>query len=361
MLLERAKIYGVDGAGGEDPRLIRTENAAGLSWSYGENGEIYSDFDRCYPWCDMIEVEDDERNVFIRIPKFYSRITENADGTYKYQISGTRYEGFTTLFVDGYGQELDYVLVGKYEAELFDNGLRSRSNAAVCTSKSIDGSNGLRSAVPKGYQLYDIWIDAMIKQLFLIEFATTDCQSVMAGWTNVGNSASLLTGHTDGIKTPSGSFNASSGTGDHSDGLHACKYRGIENPWGNTWTLVDGIRFVDEKTYVCYDPAHYAEIISSDNSWYKYVGNRSMPDNGNGYVQKVEPFPRIPALAFVTNAMGSAHYYSDRYYASAGTRVLAIGGWAGSGKSAGLWCMHSSIGGNSVGIARGARLCYKPV
>ena len=51
----------------------------------------------------MYEVVDEHGNVFIRIPKFYTRITRNPNGTYKHQLSGYRYEGFTTLFVDGHG------------------------------------------------------------------------------------------------------------------------------------------------------------------------------------------------------------------------------------------------------------------
>ena len=102
MLLEKAKIYGVDGVGQSSPSLTRTDSAEGLTYSVGAS-EIKSDFDKCFPWSDMQEVVDDSGNVFIRIPKFYSKVTKNANGTYKHQISGFRYEGFSTLFVDGKG------------------------------------------------------------------------------------------------------------------------------------------------------------------------------------------------------------------------------------------------------------------
>ena len=101
MNIEKAKIYGVDKVGSSTPSaLTRTDDAVGLSYTVGTT-DIVSDFDRCYPWSDMQEVTDASGNVFIKIPKFYSKITKNSDGTYKHQISGIRYEGFSTLFVDG--------------------------------------------------------------------------------------------------------------------------------------------------------------------------------------------------------------------------------------------------------------------
>src|SRR5690606_31912253 len=95
--------------------LARTDSGVGLGYTVGES-EIQSDFNRCYPWSNMEEVTDEHGNVFIKIPKFYSKVTLNPDGTYKHQLSGIRYDGFTTLFIDGKGNEIDYVLVGKYEA-----------------------------------------------------------------------------------------------------------------------------------------------------------------------------------------------------------------------------------------------------
>ena len=88
--------------GQSSPTLTRTDSAVDKSYTIGDS-EIHSDFDNCYPWSDMQEVIDAENNVFIKIPKFYSKVTKNANGTYKHQISGVRYDGFTTLFVDGKG------------------------------------------------------------------------------------------------------------------------------------------------------------------------------------------------------------------------------------------------------------------
>lgn len=47
MLLEKTKIYGVDGVGKSTPTLTRTDAAAGLSYARGVS-EITSDFDRVF-------------------------------------------------------------------------------------------------------------------------------------------------------------------------------------------------------------------------------------------------------------------------------------------------------------------------
>ena len=197
MVLEKARIYGVDGVGQANPSLTRIDAAVGMTYTKGAS-EIKSDFDKCFPWSDMHEVVDEFGNVFIYIPKFYSKITKNANGTYKHQISGFRYEGFSTLFVDGKGNEIDYVLVGKYEASGDKTKAYSKSGATCLVNITLPQLRTACMAHGEGYQQYDFLIDAIIKELFLVEFATTNCQSIMRGWTD-GNSAALQTGHTDNV------------------------------------------------------------------------------------------------------------------------------------------------------------------
>lgn len=351
MFLEKALIYGVDKVGSSDPNaLVRTDDAVGLSYTVGTT-DITSDFDRCYPWCDMREVTDEAGNVFIKIPKFYSKITENADGTYKHQLSGLRYEGFSTLFVDGKGNEIDYVLVGKYEGSGSSARLYSKSGQNILVHIRMDSLRTAARANGRGYQQYDFLIDLIIKELFLIEFATTQSQGIMRGYVDQGTAA-IQTGRTDTISTPSGSDTS------NTDGQHAMKYRGIENLWGNTYNYVDGILFSEEKIYVCYDPAGYqaGEVGSS----YIYVGNRDTTTEG--YVRKVQPLPGNPLLQYVTAGGGGATtYYCDRCMFSSNLRILRLGGTWDSGSGAGLWAWLSDAGPIYNTAFLSGRLCYKPV
>lgn len=369
MLLEKTKIYGVDGVGKSTPTLTRTDAAAGLSYARGVS-EITSDFDKCFPWCEMKEVVDEYGNVFIRIPKFYTKITKNDDGSYKHQISGCRYDGFGTLFVDGKGNELDYILVGKYEGSLVTSGdknydaqnqkVKSKSGQTVLVSITR-GTYRMRCRnVGKGYQQYDFLIDAIIKELFLIEFATTNSQSVMQGWTNGENTAALITGHTDLVKTASGSWNTNhveDCATCNTDGKHACKYRGIENPFGNVWKWCDGINFDTEKIYVCEDPEHYAD--DKHDAPYTYMGDRLMSE---GYLKEVTPFAKNPLLGYATAIGASATtHYSDYYYVSNTGTVLSCGGDWGCGARAGLWYWGGYFTASYANSYIGGRLCYKPL
>lgn len=351
MNIEKAKIYGVDKVGSSNPAaLVRTDDAVGLNYTVGTT-DIKSDFDRCYPWSDMQETTDASGNVFIKIPKFYAKITKNADGTYKHQISGVRYEGFSTLFVDGMGNELDYVLVGKYEGSGSASRVYSKSGQTVLVNITLDNFRAGCKANGAGYQQYDFLIDLIIKELWLVETKTTNSQSVMYGYAN-GNSAAIATGRTDAVKTPSGSEVS------NTDGNHACKYRGIENLWGNVNKWCDGISFNAEKVFICTDPASYSggKVAAP----YVYHGNRP---TSSGNITKVEPLDRNPLIQYATAASGGSAttYYSDYVYYSASGTVLDVGGNWNSATNAGMWYWRGSNTASSANPALGGRLCYKPL
>ncbi|HBJ98097.1 MAG TPA: hypothetical protein DDY82_03405 [Clostridiales bacterium] len=366
MILEKMKIYGVDNVGQSFTTLTRTDSATNLTYTVGQS-EIKSDFDNCYPWCEMTEIVDETGNVFVKIPKFYSKITKNANGTYKLQISGCRYDGFSTLFIDGEGNEIDYVLVGKYEGS-YDadaQSIKSQSGKTIKTNLSLTNFRTACKKNGEGYQQYDFLIDCIIKELFTIEFANTDSQSIMKGFTHSDNTTFLITGHTDNVKTPSGSYNNNhdlleepwTDTSCNTDGKHACKYRGMENLWGNTWTWCDGINFDNTKVFICTNPKHYQS--NKYDAPYFYVGERV---NSSGYVKVVAPLEKNTLLTFVSElGAGSSTYYSDFCYNSESGKILACGGSWRFSTNAGLWMCN---GVEVVDVEKGdfsCRLCYKPL
>ena len=344
-------IYGVTNVGGKSPMLERTDNAVGLSYTIGES-EIISDFDTCYPWSEMKEVSDNYGNVFIKIPKFYAKVTKNVDGTYKHQISRSCYDGFSTLFVDGKGNEIDYILIGKYEASGDSTRAYSKSGKPVLVNRTRSQFRTACKANGAGYQQYDFLIDTIIKELWLVEMKTTNSQSVMMGYTNPDNAAALQTGTTDTILTPSGSPVS------NTDGKHACKYRGIENPFGNVWKWCDGINFGSEKIYVCEDPEYYTD--DKHDAHYTYMGDRVIAD---GYIKTVTPFAKNPLLGYATDVGTSeAAYYCDYTRCNSGIgTALCCGGFWSNGVFAGLWSWHGGYGALLEDAAIGGRLCYKPI
>lgn len=340
------RIYGVDLVGSEDPNaLVRTDDAIGLNVTVGTS-EITSDFDSYYPWNSIEEVTDDAGNVFIKIPKFYSKITKNADGTYKHQLSGTKHEGFDTLFKVG-AKEIDYVMVGKYEGSGSSERVYSKSGRKLLVEITMDDFRNGCKANGIGYQQYDFLIDLIIKELWLIEMKTTDCQSIMCGYTN-DHYSSAFSGDTDDISTPSGSPVS------NTDGNHACKYRGIENPWGNIYKRCDGISFSGSSVYICTEPSAY----QSGNITEPYVlyGTRASSD---GYAKTVEPLKEGSLIQYVTTVnTAQGAYYCD--FTEIDGSILLSGGSFSSRASAGLWCWNSGNPASHSSISTGGRLCYKP-
>ena len=343
---ELDKIYGVDLVGSASPSaLTRTDDAVGLNVTVGTS-EITSDFDNCYPWNSIEEITDGAGNVFVKIPKFYSKITKNTDGTYKHQLSGTKHEGFDTLFKVG-AKEIDYVMVGKYEGSGSSSKVYSKSGQAPLVSITMDNFRNGCKAHGAGYQQYDFLIDLIIKELWLVEMATTNCQAKMYGYANDKSSA-INTGATDTVATPTGSPIS------NTDGKHACKYRGIENPWGNIYKWCDGISFSGSSVYVCTEPSAYQAGKTSES--YVSYGTRASSD---GFVKTVAPLAEGSLIQYVT-AVGAdeSSYYCDKSFQ--GGAVLVCGGLWSGGTTSGLWCWNgSNYAGYSSDLVSG-RLCYKP-
>ena len=343
---ELDKIYGVDLVGLANPSaLTRTDDAVGLNVTVGTS-EITSDFDNCYPWNSIEEVTDDFGNVFVKIPKFYSKITKNSDGTYKHQLSGTKHEGFDTLFKVG-AKEIDYVMVGKYEGSGSVDRVFSKSGQTPLVSLTMDDfRNGCR-ANGTGYQQYDFLIDLIIKELWLVEMATTNCQAKMYGYAN-NNSAAINTGTTDTVATPTGSPIS------NTDGKHACKYRGIENPWGNIYKWCDGISFSGSSVYVCTEPTAYS--AGKTTGLYEYYGERASSD---GFVKTVAPLAEGSLIQYVTAVdADESYYYCDKSWQ--GGNVLNCGGSWADGTRAGLWYWYGKASAALTNISISGRLCYKP-
>lgn len=342
------QIYGVDLVGAADPHaLVRTDAAVGRNVTVGAS-TIDSGFDSCYPWSDIEEVTDKFGNVFVKIPKFYSKITKNVDGTYKHQLSGTKYEGFDTLFKIG-ENEIDYVMVGKYEGSGTSSRIYSKSGQPPLVSIKMDDYRNGCKANGAGYQQYDFLIDLIIKELWLVEMKTTDCQSIMYGYAKNGNSTKIDTGATDEVTKPSGSPVS------NTDGEHACKYRGIENPWGNIYKWCDGISFSGSSVYVCTEPTAYS--AGKTSGLYEYYGTRP---SSNGFVKTVAPLKEGSLIQYVT-AVGAdeSSYYCDKSWQ--GGDVLYCGGIWSNGADAGLWFWAGYLTASHTSNGVGGRLCYKPV
>lgn len=356
MMLEKTKIYGVDFIFGDNP--VRTDDAVGLSYSTGLKnpslllGEIKSDFDHCYPWSDITAVSDELGNIFMRIPKFYAKVAKNAYGDYKIQISGCRYEGFSTLHIDGKGNELDYVLVGKYEGSGSSSRICSKSGQTVLTNITCDAFRTACRANGEGYQLYDILIDSMLKLLFMVEFATAKSIYVMDGWGDSTSSAALLTGHTDLFRT------ASCGLGFNYTGSPiACMYRGVENWIGNYREFCDGLYAKSKSVTICTDPTCYH--LYAEGSSYRHAW---VPFEATSLIVSLKPLEGFP-LIFIPKEVDPIPVKNpiSKYFGTFGAPQSQGGFWSFTESwwngCKQLWNYNPE----TYSKYTGGRLCFKPI
>ncbi len=184
-----AAIYGVSWDGGSNPALTRTDDAVGMVANVGVSGggPVDNDFDTAEIFSEITEVTDALGNVFVRIPKVYiEKTATGAARTWRVSKAGPGSMGYLPACFWDFtnGVELDYIDVGKYPAGLDGSSrLTSKAGEYPLISKNIVEFRDYARANGAGYQQLDIHVADLLQVLMIIEFATLDLQSVMAGYT----------------------------------------------------------------------------------------------------------------------------------------------------------------------------------
>ena len=161
-----------------------------------ETGTVSSDFDNCYPWCDMrlcnitdplgarsITYEGEtgfsySKDVFVEVPKFYfKRLYDSVTETETWVISDKGGDGFVVepWFLDSDGKEVSVRYIARYNL----GANISRTGEVPYIQATF---NELKSkCVNAGFSLSDIYAYQAITHLFAIEVGTKDSQSLFPG------------------------------------------------------------------------------------------------------------------------------------------------------------------------------------
>lgn len=156
------------------------------------------------------------------------------------------------------------------------------------------------------------------------------------------------TGITDTVKGSSGSFTS------NTNGYYPMVYRGIENLYGNIWTIMSDVIISDYKAYVCYDCSKFT--TTSEAEGYEEV-SYDLAITGN-YIKELgfdlnNPSVRLP----ITTGGGSTTYYCDYFNISAGANCeLLFGGSLTRGADAGVFCRNGNVTVSLFHWTYGARL-----
>ena len=190
-------------------------------------------------------------------------------------------------------------------------------------------------------------------------------------WDNYNNHYPFVPcGHTDSLGNKTGyvNYNMMNETGEVQKTVQVPRYRGVENPFGHTWTWTDGVNVrispTEEKggdnlskVFVTDDPSLFND---SNCEGYRYIGNEGRI---SGFVKSVL-FGEGGEIMAETVGGGSTTYFCDYHY----TDILTIeqlngvlcSGDVKDGGSAGL-VYSSSVFNPAQGSSRtSSRLCFIP-
>lgn len=319
------------------------------------NGAGSSPLDNVYPWNKMEEWNVVNGNITVKrgqsgfsltandvvvfIPGYYYKIVKDtANSKIYYYISQKASTGFSKHP----GSDR---CVGKYNTGA---GYVSKSGLAPLVSITRAQARTGHKGRGAKFNNYDIASMRAIQLMYLIEFASWDSQSKIGRGYVDGNSAAINTGSCDAMTYHTG---RPAGT----NGKTGVMYRWIENPWGNVFDWVDGFNANNRATYVCTNPANFADDTDANYTATGITLPSSNFISGYGYSSNA-PWALIPDVATGSETT----YVCDYVFSDAGWRVLGAGGsWSNAGR-AGLFYFYSSYASSGSYAGIGARQLYLP-
>lgn len=276
----------------------------------------------------------DNGETYVYIPKFWSKIIDDAENSRLYiYISAVPAEGFTLHPGSGH-------YMSRYECNsdfLSAPGTAPKVNTNLATFRANIGD-----IYGKKYQ-YDIHTYNALQLLYLVEFCNFNTQGTIGAGITSGSAKNV--GETDILTYHTGRV-------DGTDNVSAVQYRWIENLWGNVWNWVDGVLIQDGLVYICDDYTKYSSTITSD-----YINIGLTTPTGYGFYKTSQVYNNCYLIPATIGGSDST-YTCDYYYYDAGLRSLYVGGTYSYGSSAGLfdWNSYSAPGNANAGVGGRALL-----
>jgi hypothetical protein len=352
------------------PTLTRVGDAADMSVEYVADDATYghydSDFDDYLPWSGMGRVEvttagdirgkhgETDLNgtstfdetyggtgttlIYVSIPKFWYRVDYSTltPSTVTYWISPYPLAGYqlhpafqrSRTYGNAYGV-VEYVYVGAYEGYKPGTGLLSVVDQTPTVSLTRAQFRTAANAVGGTLLDYTTW--SAIQLLYLVEYASLDSQTALAegithapnvigtGFTSNATPGGYDLGNTSGkVKVGCSHWNTS-GTNDW-----AMSYRGIENLWGNTWTILDGINIdITKEIYIAGNSISFADKAAgvATMAVSPYSDARILAPAADGYIKAPATFEPDAGARWSffpgTVTGGSSSTYMCDYYITA--------------------------------------------
>lgn len=360
--------------------------------------------------------------VMVYIPKFYykvvplklDKIEDTGFGYHirkaNYYITDTPKPGFKLhpAFINEDGKEVDYFLYSAYEGSVFRTSVNDYFDDAEYQIFTISNTDLLSSVSGKkpitgqrvlltrynaemlatnrsgGWHCQTLKAISALQFLIMIELGTMNVQTALSyGVTGTGKdystiNYSALTGATNNLGNKSGQASSTFyrywdntqkttiSESTTSDRTLSCSYRGIENPWGNSFKWVEGINIWGNgfmsggQAYICND-FNFAENRNNGN--YSPIGF-TLPEetayiSAIGYGDEKYDWVFLPSESKGTSILpvGDQGYNTkelDKY-----TTMMCSGAW-GSNNAAGMFVAYVTNAYTYKNIHVGCRLIYLP-
>lgn len=326
--------------GGTGTWILVNENgdAVDTTSTYFANHPIYKELDKEYVLGE---------NTFINVPKFYVR----SNGEDSFWISNVEKPGFVVHpAFKRVTRELNNFYIGKYtcssnysskENELPVVGETFSKMKSMCESKNAGGIGG--------YHMMSIYEYSALQLLFLIEYRSTDCQTLIG-------TGCISSQNVEVCSSPN---------------VETSNYHGIIGLWGNAWQYVDCIKststgVIKVKSFNDYsldDEYYYTTNIKMNTKPIKEIYtagvncgyyNNLIIDDGENYSTK---YLFIPNASTLTNNYYNGSYSDYMYCPVYGNdNYLAVGGSCDSQNMAGLFAKKFISAGDKSLFAT-TRIC----
>lgn len=354
--------------------------------------------------------------VMVYQPKFYYRVVplrleKNSVSGLGYHIRKANYyvtdkpqTGFKIhpVFIDGNGNEVNYVLFSAFEGSMYDVSTSTYVNDGtntdttigkgdlLCSVSGVKPISGVKKPLTKtnaetmavnrgsGWHLETIKATMANTLLMVIEFGTLNSQTALGDGVvsitgDISFNRSSLTGSTAALGNASGTASETvseiggTETTYNVNGKVSVSYRGVENPWGNIWKHIQGINIWGNGTmaggqpYIADGLSDFSETTHTGN--YKAVGftlpNASGYINAFGYGKTEYDWLLLPSEIGGTSALpvGDCTYTTPNLN---GYRIARFGSDCSYGVNGGASCWHCAHGVGAYHRIIGCRLLYVP-
>ncbi len=327
--------------------------------------------------------------VMVRIPKFYANRFVVGD-VETWAMSAEPKLGLVlhpAFYANDGTTELDYILVGAYQATLWSNSssaiidglnLDSNSSRVNQTNDKLSSTSGnfvfggrtraefrkLASNRGAGWSQWDYYTWQAILFLFYTEYGNLNSQDELGDgnvWRSYKNSSSnqadsphVINGVSNSLGNQSGAVEDTNknDTNDWS-GNPFVSYRGIENLWGNAWQWIDGSYLSSYGFYVTGDQTKFADSTSNHSK----LGN-NLPTTTDSPIEK---FQSLGSPLMLVGSLGgdTDTYVGDHLWINTSTRIGAVGGSANFDSRSGGSAVYFFNSTSPSSRFNGTRLLYK--